>query len=127
MGAYFKYGNDTNYDLTDEDTEYAMLMDGSVFGLGRWPECGLEKDNGGHFNGRRSMDNNTSDTSYDLEENARAVARYRKNKEEEEALEEEHLAFMRTEAGARFREDFQEELLKVSKELNLPLPPEVTW
>lgn len=44
MGAYFKYGNDTSYDLKDEDTEYAMLMDGSVFGLGRWPECGLEKD-----------------------------------------------------------------------------------
>ncbi|MDA8246970.1 hypothetical protein [Acidithiobacillus sp.] len=112
MGAFFKYGNDTGYDLNDEDLEYAMLMDGSIFSLGRWPECGLEKDvlmRGGY------------------EESARQAEQYRKNKEEEEALEEEHLAFMRTEAGARFREDFQEGLLKISKELNLPLPPEVTW
>lgn len=68
MSTYFKYGNDTSYDLEDE--EYAMLMDGSVFGLGRWPECGLEKDVKRHG------------ANYDLEENARLVERYRKDKED---------------------------------------------
>lgn len=37
------YANNTNYDLSEEDGEYEMLMDGSVFGLGCWPECGPAK------------------------------------------------------------------------------------
>lgn len=38
-----RYANDTSYELSEEDGEYETLMDGSVFGLGRWPECGRRK------------------------------------------------------------------------------------